>query len=63
MPGCFLLKKKFLKNLDILMKHLTSALDVEYWLRIKDKTKWTFFDIVVSNYRVEETAHSVKNRG
>jgi len=41
---------------------LTSALDVGYWLRIKDKTKWTFFDIVVSNYGAEETADSVKNR-
>ena len=38
------------------------AFEVEFWLRIKDKTKWTFFDILVSNYGIEETADSVKNR-
>jgi glycosyltransferase involved in cell wall biosynthesis len=55
-------KKEIFEKFGYFDETLTSALDVEYWLRIKDKTKWTFFDIVVSNYRVEETAHSVKNR-
>jgi glycosyltransferase involved in cell wall biosynthesis len=55
-------KKEIFEKFGYFDETLTSALDVEYWLRIKDKTKWTFFDIVVSNYRVEETADSVRNR-
>ena len=56
------IKKDVFENFGYFDLNLRLAQDMEYWLRIKDKTKWTFFDIVVSNYRVEENANSVKNK-
>lgn len=37
---------------------ISSAMDPDLWLRIKDKTNWIFFDRVISNYCVRSDAQS-----
>jgi len=43
---------------------ISSAMDPDLWLRIKNKTKWSFFDRIVSNYCVHSGAESsnLKNK-
>jgi glycosyltransferase involved in cell wall biosynthesis len=42
---------------------ISSAMDPDLWLRIKDKTQWKFFDRVISNYclRAGAQSSSLKN--
>jgi hypothetical protein len=39
-------------------------MDFEFWLRIKNKTSWIFFDKIISNYSLRANAQSSseKNR-
>lgn len=37
---------------------LTSAMDADLWLRIKNRTKWKFFNRLISNYRLHGRAQS-----
>jgi len=43
---------------------LSSSMDPEMWLRIRKKTKWEFFDRVISNYCLRSTSESanIKNK-
>jgi len=43
---------------------ITSAMDPDMWLRIRNKTKWSFINLVICNYMVREDAQSswLKNR-
>jgi len=45
-------------------ENLSSEMDTEFWLRIGKKTRWKFFDRIISNYRIHSSAQSsgVKNR-
>ncbi len=37
---------------------ISSAMDADLWLRISNKTKWNFFDRIISNYRIHPFAQS-----
>ncbi|HJY98737.1 MAG TPA: glycosyltransferase [Patescibacteria group bacterium] len=37
---------------------LTSVMDVDYWLKISDKTDWHFFDKIISDFMIRKTAQS-----
>ena len=39
------------------------AMDYEYWLRIKDRTKWIFFDQVVDCFRIHDNSVSTAPLG
>lgn len=41
---------------------LKSAMDPDLWLRIKDKTKWIFFDRIISNYCVRPDSQSASSK-
>lgn len=53
----FIKKDCFLKY-GLFDESLTSAMDSEMWLRIKNKTKWIFFDRIVCNYTIGASAQS-----
>lgn len=56
------IKKKVFEKFGYFNEDLKVAVDTEYWLRIKNKTNWRFFKIIVSNYRIREGANSIKNK-
>lgn len=37
---------------------LSSAMDPDFWFRIKDKTNWSFFDRIISNYCIHSESES-----
>ncbi|MFH1565483.1 MAG: glycosyltransferase family 2 protein [bacterium] len=60
--GVFIKKEVFRKfgNFD---ESLSGLMDIEYWLRIRNKTKWGFFSRVITNFRIGSYAQSssIKN--
>jgi glycosyltransferase involved in cell wall biosynthesis len=37
---------------------IKTPIDIDFWFRIKDKTKWKYFDRVISKFRVHESSRS-----
>jgi glycosyltransferase involved in cell wall biosynthesis len=37
---------------------ISSSMDPDMWLRIRNKTKWSFIDLIVCNYMIREDAQS-----
>jgi len=52
------IKKEILDKLGEYDESVTSCMDYDLWLRIAGKTRWLFFDRIVSNYTVREDAQS-----
>lgn len=58
------MKRDIFKKFGLFDDNLSSKMDYEYWLRIANKTRWGFFDRVISNYTIRKGAKtsSRKNR-
>lgn len=58
------IKKEVFKNNGYFDADLSSSMDFDLWLRIIKKTKWYFFDRVISNYclRGSSESSSLKNK-
>jgi glycosyltransferase involved in cell wall biosynthesis len=52
------MKKLIFKKFGGFDESLTSAMDIDLWLRIRNKTNWHFFNKVISNYMVRKGAQS-----
>lgn len=44
------IKKEIFDKFGYFDEHLSSAMDPDLWLRIRNKTKWSFFDRIISNF-------------
>ena len=57
----------FMKK-DVFLKYgffdetLSSGMDPDLWLRVRKKTKWSFFDTIVSNYCIRSDSQSASKR-
>lgn len=60
--GIFI-KKNIFKKFSGFNENLASLMDIEFWLKIKDKTKWIYFNKIIANYRIRQGAQSsdIKN--
>lgn len=38
---------------------ISSAMDPDMWMRIKDKTSWRFFDRIISNYSIRHDSETI----
>lgn len=58
------IKRKIFEKHGLFSESLKYAMDIEYWLRIRNKTKWEFADITIANYRIHKKARSssLKNK-
>lgn len=58
------IKKKVFDKFGLFDESISSAMDPDLWLRIREKTKWSFYDRIVSNYRIREGSQTsdYKNR-
>lgn len=52
------IKKNIFKEHGLFDKTLSSKMDFDYWLRIRTKTKWKFYDRVISDFMVRKGAQS-----
>jgi glycosyltransferase involved in cell wall biosynthesis len=52
------IKKSVFTTQGLFREDLRCAMDVEMWSRIKDKTRWLFFDRIIARYRHHEGAQS-----
>ncbi|MEM5830903.1 MAG: glycosyltransferase family 2 protein [Candidatus Aenigmatarchaeota archaeon] len=55
--GVFI-KKEVFDNFGCFLEDLVYFPDLEYWLRIRNKTKWSFFNRIIANYLVHFSAES-----
>lgn len=51
-------KKEVFEKFGYFDESLSSQMDYDFWLRIKDKIKWKFIDTIVSNYTIRASAQS-----
>lgn len=58
------IKKTVFDKFGMFDADLTSAMDLDMWLKIKDLTTWSYFDRIICNYRLRDDAQSssLKNR-
>ena len=56
------IKKSVFDRLGNFDENLKSGMDFDLWLRISKNTKWSFLDVIVSNYMIREGAQSSDNR-
>jgi len=58
------IKKNIFEQYGYFNEQLTSAMDPEMWLRIRNKTYWAYIDRVVSNYtlHIASQSSSLKNK-
>lgn len=52
------IKRKVFEKFGYFDESLSSQMDYDFWLRIKDKIKWKFIDTIVSNYTIRASAQS-----
>jgi len=52
------IKKKVFYDFGIFDENIKSAMDPDLWLRIKDKTRWSFFERIISNYCLRSDSQS-----
>lgn len=52
------IKKEVFEKYGYFDENLSSAMDTNLWLRIGNKTRWKFFDRIISNYRTHSSAQS-----
>lgn len=52
------IKKSIFMEQGLFRENLRCVMDVEMWLRIKDKTRWLFFDRIIARYRQHADAQS-----
>jgi glycosyltransferase involved in cell wall biosynthesis len=52
------IKKEIFEKYGYFDEALESAMDPDLWLRIKDKTKWGFYDRIISNYCLRSASQS-----
>ena len=55
--AAFIKKSVFLKH-GYYDETISSAMDIDMWLRLKDKTKWKFIDRIISCYTIRKGAQS-----
>jgi len=53
-----IINKKVFNKFGFFDENIKSAMDIDLWLRIYNKTKWNFIDRVISNYSVRKDAQS-----
>lgn len=56
------IKKSVFDRLGYFDEKLTSGMDFDLWLRIFKNTKWSFLNVIVSNYMIREGSQSSDNR-
>ncbi len=58
------IKKIIFESFGFFDESLSSGMDPDFWYRIIDKTKWSFFDLIISNYciRSDSQSASLKNK-
>lgn len=52
------IKKSVFDNHGLFDESLSSGMDPEMWMRIRNKTKWSFYNRIICNYRVHKKAQS-----
>ena len=52
------MKKEVFDKFGPFDESLSSQMDYEYWLRVAGKTKWNFFNRIISNYTIRKGAKS-----
>lgn len=52
------IKREIFKKYGLFDESLSSYMDTEYWLRIRNKTKWKFYNRIISRYMVRPLAQS-----
>jgi glycosyltransferase involved in cell wall biosynthesis len=55
-------KKKIFKKFGYFDTRLSSNMDYDFWLRISSKTRWLFFNKIISNYSIHSDAQSSAKR-
>jgi glycosyltransferase involved in cell wall biosynthesis len=53
------IKKDVFEKVGFFDETINSAMDIDLWLRIKDKTRWVFFDKIISNYSLRVNSQSI----
>ncbi|HQC49763.1 MAG: glycosyltransferase family 2 protein [Patescibacteria group bacterium] len=58
------IKKTVFEKFGFFDEEISSIMEYEFWLRIRNETKWSFYNRIISNYRIHEEADSssFKNR-
>ena len=52
------IKKEVFKKFGLFNEKLSSKMDLDYWLKIKNKTTWQFYPKVISNFTIHSSAQS-----
>lgn len=52
------IKKEIFDKFGYFDETIKSSMDLDVWLRIKDKTRWCFYDRVISNYMIRNESQS-----
>lgn len=52
------INKKIFHSFGLFSEDLKSNMDIEFWLRIKNSTRWIYFDRIISNFCLRSDAQS-----